>query len=397
VSGWPVSRARRTIVAIHLALALAGGVLLSVVTVTGSVCVFRPEIDRWSIDRGAITEGRADLDRVAADLRDRHPGARVAALATSIATGSFDEWNVRTGAVGATEAQAWKAFTDPGSGRWLGDTRGSRIAAATAWIAAFHHHLWIRPVGLWLVWASGVILVVFVATGLILWWPGLRGFGTCLAVRWRSGWHARTHDLHRLAGLIASPVFLVVAVTGAMNSFPWMKTAVHSALGGTARDLPIGLRPVLDRPVSTAAPGEIGWSQAVAAAEAAIPGLRAILAMPPRDTDGTWRVVIAHAGDISPKDGIVVSIDRHCGEVRGIDDPRTMSAGGWFLNQYWGLHIGWWGGPATRIAWVAVGLLPPLLLSSGIAFWLLRRRAQRLTGPVSDRATTAPAAGLATP
>jgi len=376
---------RTAIRLLHLALALVGGLLLSVVSVTGSMAAFRPEIDRLHASPPSGSAGTVDRDAIVAALLADHPGARVQRLVTPEAWGGdTDEWWLRhdRGTPETSDDEAWKVYSDPANGERLGTTRDSRWSATLAWLAKFHHDLWLKEIGGILVGSAGLCLMGFVLTGLWLWWPGLTRWRSGFTLRWSQGSYLRHYDLHKLLGLIGIPLFLLTALTGTMFEFTWMRALVHGGLGGSAADLPIALRPKDLQPKSGSEPGEIRWSTAVAAVTAAVPDGRLLSLSPPRGKgDGTWMALLATPSSTGAYTGVGVQLDRHTGAVLSIMDPKTMSLGGWLNSQVWGLHTGTWGGMTTRILHTVSGLIPPILLFTGIVIWLHRRRnAQQVAG-----------------
>lgn len=352
--------ARPAVLLLHRWAGLILGVLVAVICLSGAIAVFRPEIDRLACRPASGAPRAADLDAVAAGLQAGSPGTRVASLVLAGIACEADAWMLR----GEREG-AWTVFTDPATGEELGRTRGSWSSATAAWIARFHHDLWLPPAGGVVVGVGGLALVVFCLSGLYLCWPGL---------------FRRRPDLHRTAGLAALPVLLFVAITGAMFEFTWLRRAAHVVLGGTAADAPMVLRSQAQRPQSAAAAGpDIGWAAGFAAAAAAVPDGQVARLFPPRrnDANGTWRATVDVPGNLSPNGGAIVHLDRRTAAVIEVQDPRRMSAGGWLLNQHLGLHTGAWGGPLTRLLWVAAGLAPLILLLTGWRMW--RRNAQRST------------------
>ena len=379
---------RSTVRTIHLVLALVGGLLLSIVTVSGAAVAFRPELDRLHGRAASGATGSAERDTTVAALRAGFAGARVQRLVTTAAWGGeVDEWWLRDdrGTPATGDDEAWKAFSDPASGALLGDTRGSGTSGVLAWLAKFHHDLWLGDTGGILVGSSGLCLAGFVITGIWLWWPGFRRWRTGFTLRWRQGRFARHRDLHVLLGLVAIPLFLLTALTGSMFEFRWMRGAVHGALGGSAEDRPFALRPREQQPVSGRGEGEIGWSTAAAAAEAAAPGARLVSLSAPRagKADATWQALLAAPGaSTGAYTGVAVHLDRHDASVRARLDPREMSVGGWLNSQVWGLHTGAWGGIAGRALQLLSGLLPPILLVTGAVIWNQRRLARRRSAAV---------------
>lgn len=412
---------RRTIRLIHLVLGLAAGLLLSIVTVSGAAVVFRDDLDWLHAERREpAAAGGAALDATAAALRERWPGVRVTRLLTPEATGRGHEWWLRDdkGTRETADDESWKAFTDAASGEPLGDTRGSSVSAALAWLARFHHNLWLGEVGGILVGVSGLAMLGFIATGLWLWWPGLKRFATGFRMRWSKGGLARNWDLHNWSGIIGTAPLLVIALTGAMFEFRWMRAAVHYGLGGGEADRPMALRPrpappqqqpdgaaqprgeqerpqagAEERPQRGGEAGErrprggggrggLGFDRAVAAAEAAADGVARVV-MPPRAGrgDAPWTVILDYPGNVGSFSGVVVQVGQD-GAAGLVLDPRTMSPGGWINGQQWGLHTGTWGGGWSKALYLIAGLLPPVLLFTGLAMWW-QRRAQKTTRTIA--------------
>lgn len=390
---------RKAVRITHLALGLVAGILLSIVTVSGAAVVFRDDLD-W-LHAPAVQPSPmhlTDLDATAAGLHGRWPGVRVTRLLTPVATGAGHEWWLRDdkGTREPGDDESWKAFTDPSTGSLLGDTRGSTLSTALAWLARFHHNLWLGELGGILVGASGLALFGFVATGLWLWWPGLRRLSNGLRLRWSSGNGIFSRDLHNWAGIIGTAPLLLIALTGTMFEFRWMRTAVHYGLGGGEADRPLSLRqrpppPPADAPRSDVArPADrprsqgpqSGFDRAVAAAEATGKGQARVI-NPPRAGrgDGPWTVILDYPGNAGSFSGVVVQVSAD-GDPALVLDPRDMSVGGWMNAQQWGLHTGTWGGPLSKALYLFAGLLPPLLMATGLLMWR-HRHAKQADRPAS--------------
>lgn len=418
---------------VHFILATLGGLLLSIVTVSGALVIFRTELDWLYADTAGISAGRgADLDATAGALAERYPGARVQRLLTPAFTGVGDEWVMRDekGTKEPEDDETWKAFTDPASGRFLGDTRGTAGSGFIAWMARFHHNLWLGATGGILVGSAGLCLLGFVLTGIWLWWPGLKRFGNGFRLRWTKAGFIRNYDLHSWFGLVGLPLFLVIAITGAMFEFRWMRSAVHYGLGGSEADRPLALRVQPQRPPeakpadkpaaatggetkpaepvktgeATTTPGgsaatvaeakpraergpALTFAKAIATAEAAIPGTRALSIIPPRPgrPDATWSVLLDYPWNVGSYSGALVQLNQDA-TPKLILDPRDMSAGGWVNGQIWGLHTGTWGGAWSKTLYLIVGLLPPALLVTGFLLWWHRHQQKKIAA--AKRATT---------
>jgi uncharacterized iron-regulated membrane protein len=396
---------------VHFVLATVAGLLLSVVTVSGALVIFRTELDWLYADTAGISADRAvPVDATAKALTDRYPGARVQRLVTPAFTGAGDEWTLRDekGTKEFTDDEVWKAFSDPATGRFLGDTRAASGSAFLAWMARFHHNLWLGAVGGILIGSAGLCLLGFIITGLWLWWPGVKKLGSGFRLRWSKPGFIRTYDLHSWFGLVGLPIFLVLAVTGAMFEFTWMRAAVHYGLGGGEADRSLALRMQPQRPPNAEKAGDkpaakagamatpaprasdgpasvaiqaptLTFDQAIAAAEAAIPGTGVLSLIPPRPgrPDATWSVLLDYPWNVGSYSGALVQLNLDA-TPKLILDPRTMSPGGWVNGQIWGLHTGTWGGGWSKTLYLIVGLLPPALLVSGFLLWWHRRRMARV-------------------
>lgn len=394
---------------VHFILATAAGLLLSIVTVSGALVIFRTELDWLYADTSGISSVRAvEIDTTAKALAERYPGTRVQRLVTPSFTGAGDEWTIRDekGTKEVTDDEVWKTFTDPASGRFLGDTRGASGSAFLAWMARFHHNLWLGEIGGILIGSAGLCLLGFMLTGIWLWWPGLKKLGSGFRLRWAKPGFIRNYDLHSWFGLVGLPVFLVLAITGAMFEFKWMRAAVHYGLGGSEADRPLALRVQPPRPpeatkpadtpatasaVTTAGVPTLTFNQAIAAAEAAIPGTGALSIIPPRPgrPDATWSVLLDYPYNVGSYSGAVVQLNLD-GTPKLVLDPRTMSAGGWVNGQLWGLHTGTWGGAWSKTPYLIVGLLPPALLVTGFLLWWHRHQQKKIAAAKRSATATSP-------
>jgi uncharacterized iron-regulated membrane protein len=67
-----------------------------------------------------------------------------------------------------------------------------------------------------------------------------------------------------------------------------------------------------------------------------------------------------------------VYLDQHTGAV--LSEPRHQpgTAGDAVIAWTAPLHMGTFGGPVVRAAWLLLGLAPPLLFVTGFAMWWVR-------------------------
>ena len=120
------------------------------------------------------------------------------------------------------------AFTD-GSGAYVSQA-GETVerwqdqwARPELWLFDLHHHLFAGETGEWLAGIAGVIGLLFLVTGLILWWRSRRAFRLRFLPRaWAPG-PIVSH--HRDLGALASPLLLISLVTGLLMLFAPLRAA----------------------------------------------------------------------------------------------------------------------------------------------------------------------------
>ncbi|MFC3173091.1 PepSY-associated TM helix domain-containing protein [Novosphingobium bradum] len=204
----------------HFYAGLAVIPFILVLSLTGAMFLFKPQLDRW--------EERA--------FRDLAPGVEVApslqrAAALAARPGAMlHSWRLPERPGDAAMAHLMLAdgtmedlFIAP-SGQVLGAMAPEGRASAV--IQRIHGQLLAGRFGAWLVEAAGSWAIVLVVTGLCLWWPRGTGSGKGLA-RWpgagvvwprlAAGRRVLWRDLHAVTGFWVSGLALVLLVT----ALPW--------------------------------------------------------------------------------------------------------------------------------------------------------------------------------
>ena len=153
------------------------------------------------------------------------------------------------------ESETHQAYVDPGSGRFLGiDDIGDGVmgfldnlhlcglsckgyAGYLPFLEKPAHILGNEEltVGGLILAVTGVLLLFLAATGLVVWWPGIRRLARGLRVRRRQGIYAFNYDLHNVVGLAAIPFLVMWGFTGAhfeLKQFSELWYAVLPGRGG---------------------------------------------------------------------------------------------------------------------------------------------------------------------
>lgn len=397
--GWRRRPLRRATIWLHRWTSLVLGLVLLVVTTSGAALVYEPELSRALQPQAWAAPGPVALSVVEAlEVVDAYDPDFVVDVVNH-AHGTYVAEHYETGRT---------VHVDPRDGAVLYDSArsaGGAVGRALAFAANLHvcalsceeypgYQAWLAaevPGSAWagfeapmswgglLLGTVAVLLLFLAVSGMWLWWPGMRRWAHGFRVRWRKGRFARDYDLHQVAGMLAVPLLLVWAVTGAGFEFGFVGDAWYAALPGEPNQAEL---------TSAEADGpDITPAAAVAAAqrEAGTAAAPVSLGLPPADDpSGTYSLWFAdgfdpYARTDFPGD-LGVDVDRRSGTAAvtygGPGRPLTAQ-----LWEEWNFptHSGWVVGPWWRMAWLLAGLSPLLLAVTGVSTWLFRRgtRARR--------------------
>jgi uncharacterized iron-regulated membrane protein len=366
---------RKTAFYVHMLLGLSIGLLASTICLTGSLIVYKPEIE--SLLLGPVShlvppaEHRTvSLHLVADAVKEKYPGCRIVQAylhAEPDLAWSFD-LNCRPRGRVVVYVDKYRGNItgeDHFQGKW------------TQWIYDLHVRLLSGATGETVNGVGALLLVVLASTGLVVWWPGVKHWSSAFRFESRARWRRKNYDLHRLTGFVASLLLMFVAVTGAYFAFP--KT--YEAIIAWAAQKPS----VLPAPrTKTATPGQIGLDAIYATAVRALPAGETTLFTFPQQKDAPYSLRRMLPGDWRRTGDNLVYIDQYTGQVIRINYHRELPWPIRFTRDLYPLHFGTFGGDFTRVLWIFVGFAPAILYISGLLMWwnrsilpALRRRHRR--------------------
>lgn len=221
-------RGRRTLVQVHLWTALAIGVYLAVVCVSGSIAIFRPNANLWlvpqsvpSIDGERLSGAELEdaVRRVYAgyevlgisEPRGRRAGVEPAARPVQVA---LERDGTRSGRV-----------FDPYTVRDLGDTFPP-LLRAMEWTVELHANLHLGATGRRINGIGGVLLLVLLVSGALIWWTGRRHRWRGLIVT-RASPRPVIWQLHSAIGFWSFALLFVWAITAIYFAFPaWFEDLI---------------------------------------------------------------------------------------------------------------------------------------------------------------------------
>jgi uncharacterized iron-regulated membrane protein len=182
-----------------------------ILSLTGAVFLFKPQIDRWEERsfRGLATANAVSPDAQLDAALAAFPGATFSSYRLPVAAGDAALIHL-----GLTDGTMRDVFVSP-QGRVVGslnpDWRIIEIASN------IHGSLLLGKVGGWLVELAASWAIVMILTGLYLWWPSGGRLAGVVWPRLSLGKRAFWRDIHAVTGFWVSSFALVLLVSG----LPW--------------------------------------------------------------------------------------------------------------------------------------------------------------------------------
>lgn len=357
--------ARRLVFKFHLYTGLFAGLLLVVVGLSGSVLVFREELEALAYPQLVVSNGageRVAVEAVVQTVQHAYPAERPFAIRMPRAPHE-------TYLVKLNGAHDLVVYVDPYSGRILGAHR--QRESVLGWLSLVHTELLAGEAGETVVGLGGLLLLGLCATGLVVWWPRNGKLSQGFKVQWSARWKRLNFDLHRATGVYASLFLAITAATGA--AFVFNETAVDlvdAATGSAPRPPAPRLEPV-DADVAGRALDAL-----LREADRALPVPTTWISLP-QAARAPLVVRKKRPDEAHPNGRNFVYLDPRTGAVLQVERDRFAPRGTRVFNLFYPLHVGAIAGTPTRILQVGIGLAPLVLFATGVAMRANRRK--RLT------------------
>jgi uncharacterized iron-regulated membrane protein len=207
---------RRALFQVHLWSGIALGLYILMISVTGSVLVYRNELYRAATPAPIVSNGsgaRMSDDQLTDAATRLYPGYRVERiLRARNPDQAVDVWLDRGD-------RTKRRLFDPRSGQDLGDT-----VPAGIWLVSklldLHDNLLAGPTGRRVNGVGALAVLVVAATGLVIWWPGIKTWRRSLTVPSGLGWKRVIWHLHSMIGFWSLGFVLVFGMSGVYLGIP---------------------------------------------------------------------------------------------------------------------------------------------------------------------------------
>lgn len=364
---------RKVLFQIHLWLGVAIGIYVIAVGLTGSILVFKEEAVASLVPKAAhqVDENaqRVTIQTVIDKLGARYPKDRLFLVSyPSETTREFQAIAMRRAPGGGAKMMM---ASDPVTGDVVGD-----VNLTDSWLG-FVHNLHISlltgPVGFIANGVGAILLLLISATGLFLWWPGVRSWIRAFTVDFRRNWKRVNFDLHNTVGFYTLVLVSFWSISTVYFVWEDQFTAAVNRISPVTRPDPHAT------PFSVA-PAKPGAARAnvdslVAVALAMVPGTRAHAVSPGQIEKQPLVVFLSQAGAVEdpaeiPMDATRVYFDPFTGRHLGTQPaPVNRTIGDWVIWSMVPLHFGNKWGFIVKVVWAILGLSLPVLVITGVLMW----------------------------
>lgn len=207
---------RKALFQVHLWTGIGVGLYILVISLTGSLLVYRTELYRAATPAPSVVTPsgpRLTTEQLRQAAMRAHPGFVIDQV--------FPVKNANQAVIVSLrrDADRRERLFDPYTGRDLGNSIAWGIRVAS-WLLDLHDNLLSGPTGRLVNGIGALILILVACTGLVIWWPGIQAWRRSLMLHRKVSWTRFAWDLHSAMGFWTLSFVLLFAITGAYLSYP---------------------------------------------------------------------------------------------------------------------------------------------------------------------------------
>lgn len=232
---------------LHLWLGLSVGLIIFIVSLSGTMYVFKDEIqnqlrkDAISVKTETVTQLPLSVEvlkeKITLELNEKYPVSSVEIPLDKSKSYKFIFYE--------KDKKAWNYFNEVKINKliyvnqYTGEILGIYNEKYDLFpiLKSIHWSLLLKSDwGKYVVGIPVVLFIIMLITGIILWWPKNKKMRKGrFSFDWKNvkTWKRKNYDLHNVLGFYASFIALLLSLSGLYFAYPWVKNAFNFTLSGS--------------------------------------------------------------------------------------------------------------------------------------------------------------------
>ncbi len=235
---------KKVTIQLHLWLGLISGLVVFIVALTGSLLVFREELEpltdpRFFMVSPPAAGHRQSLDAFVETTTATFPDQKISRVTRESAAD-------RTVIVELKQSKKAKDILAVALNPYTGEIVATRQEqdAFFPTVLRLHRYLCLGETGKVITGISCSLFLIIMLTGLVLWWPNRKNRSQRFRIKWNASAKRLTWDVHAVVGFYVLPFIFLIAATGLIWSYKWVNNLLFLAFDGkpqVKREAPVNL------------------------------------------------------------------------------------------------------------------------------------------------------------
>lgn len=348
----------------HRYLGLIVAIPLIIISLTGSILVFKEEIDHFLMPElatvNAETGTRLPYDTLRGKLNKQFPHFEIGSWEI------FDDGKTadRIYLLKHGTNEWFKVYLD----QYQGEIRSQPVAVnhyLTDWLLDLHYKLLIGDTGLWFTGLASLILLFMGTSGMMIYRHFWKKFFTLRLNLKRT---VLFSDLHKLVGIWSAPMLFIIGFTGVYWN---ISEIIHHEFEHSDDDAYVITGKLYNH--------DLSLDTMITAAKSQMGGFKPTYLLFPYEPDlqVTFFGEVSDISFVTSEYSSTVSFNKQSGKQLPNYDIREAPLFLAVVDSFRKLHFGYFAGLTSRIIWFIIGLTPLLFAFTGTYLWLKRRKPQK--------------------
>jgi len=378
---------------LHLWFGLSIGIIVFIVSLTGTMYVFKDEIqnvlrkDAIYLNQETVNDKPLSINilqqKVSLELQEKFPVSSVEIPLDKSKAYKFLYYE--------KDKNAWNYFDEVKINKlvFVNQYTGEIIAVYNEKYDLFpilksiHWSLLLKADwGKYVIGIPVVLFIIMLITGIVLWWPkNKKGRKGRFTFDWKNvkTWKRKNYDLHNVLGFYASFIALLMSLSGIYFAYPWIKNAFNFTLSG-AIDLP--------------KEKELKSPDSLLAKNNSVFDLAAFETRKLYSSSSSFRIqlngknkkgkelnnvpVTVYGKDGRYSERNQLAFDKNSGKLLANKPHQNLNNAEKYANANYDIHTGSYFGLFGKIIWFITGLVCASLPVTGFLVWLGKQKKKKL-------------------